>query len=221
VIPAQLKAIRITKKVLAGLKISAGQRESEVADQIKLLLKQYRARPAFRIIVASGKRSAVPHGYASDKRIKKGELVVVDFGALYNGYCADITRTFITGKSTEKQRKILRMVVEAQKRAIRAVKAGAMCSDIDLAAREYIKRRCLLYCHISRKKCSGDCFIHSTGHGIGRKVHQAPKISLRNKSRLKAGQVITVEPGIYIKGWGGARIEDMVLVTKRGAKVLT
>ena len=105
--------------------------------------------------------------------------------------------------------------------AIKAVKAGVDCREIDLVAREYIRRFCFKHCGISEKKCGGDCFIHTTGHGVGRKVHQAPRISLKSREKLKAGMVITVEPGIYLKGWGGIRIEDMVLVTKTGCNVLT
>jgi Xaa-Pro aminopeptidase len=92
---------------------------------------------------------------------------------------------------------------------------------VDIAAREYIKRYCFETCHISEKVCTGDCFIHTTGHGIGCKVHQLPRISLKSRARLEKGMIITVEPGIYIKGWGGVRIEDMVLVTKTGHRVLT
>ncbi|MFH1347119.1 MAG: M24 family metallopeptidase [Candidatus Margulisiibacteriota bacterium] len=207
---AQLKAIRIVDHIWAGLKVSAGQSEKEIAAQIKAKLKEFGSRPAFRIIIASGRRSAQPHGFATDKKIRKGELVVIDFGAVYNGYCTDITRTITARKSTEKQRKILKIVKEAQRRAIKKVRAGVRCCEVDRAAREYIQ-----------KKGFGKYFIHSTGHGIGQKVHEAPKISKRNRRRLRDGMVITIEPGIYIKGWGGVRIEDMVLVTKRGCKVLT
>lgn len=207
---SQLKAIGIAEQVFKKLNITGGQKEKEVANQIKTLLKEYGARPAFRIIVASGKRSAKPHGFASKKRIKRGDLVVIDFGALYNGYRSDITRTFVIGRPTQKQRKVFRIVREAQRRGIKAVKAGRTCCEVDRAARGYIEKRGF-----------GKNFIHTTGHGIGKKVHQAPKISKRNRNRLRMGMVITIEPGIYIKGWGGVRIEDMVLVTERGCKVLT
>lgn len=207
---AQLKAIRIVDHILAGLKVSAGQTEKEVASQIKLKLKSFGARPAFRIIIASGKRSANPHGFATRKIIKKGELVVIDFGALYNGYRSDITRTIVVGKPSAKQKKIYRIVLTAQKRALKVVRAGKICAEVDQAAREHIA-----------EKGFGKYFIHSTGHGVGKKVHQAPKISRKNRRRLKAGMVLAIEPGIYMKGWGGVRIEDMVLVTKNGCRVLT
>lgn len=207
---SQRKAVYIANRVFSLLKIKAGQSEKDIASRIKVLLKKYNAKPSFRIIVASGKRSAKPHGFATDKKIKKGDLVVIDFGALYNGYCSDITRTVTVAKPTQKQRKVYRIVREAQKRAIKAVRAGRACFEVDRAARDYVKKR-------GFKKY----FIHNTGHGIGKKVHQAPKISKRNRRRLRKGMVITIEPGIYIKGWGGIRIEDMVLVTKRGYRVLT
>jgi len=207
---SQLKAVKIADHVLARLRVRAGQREKEIARQIRELLRGFAARPSFRIIVASGKRSARPHGFASDKMIRKGDLVVIDFGALYNGYRSDMTRTFVVGKPSLKQRKIYRVVREAQKRAIKAVRAGQACSEIDRAARQYIEDQGF-----------GEYFIHSTGHGIGRRVHQAPKISKRNRHRLKKGMVITIEPGIYIRGWGGVRIEDMVLVTRSGCRLLT
>lgn len=208
--PAQQKAARIADAVLSDLNINAGQTEKDVAAQIKNLLRSFKARPAFRIIVASGKRSALPHGLATNKRIRRGDLVVIDFGALYNGYRSDISRTFIVGKPSLKQKKIYQIVKTAQARAIKAIKAGKACSKIDRAARDYI-----------RQQGFGKKFIHSTGHGIGKKVHQAPKISPKNHGKLKAGMIITIEPGIYIKGWGGVRIEDMVEVTRRGHRVLT
>jgi Xaa-Pro aminopeptidase len=206
----QIKAIKIADSVLASLDIREGQSEKEIAIKIKDLLKKFGALPAFRIIVASGKRSAKPHGFATAKKIRKADLVVIDFGALYNGFRSDITRTVIVGKSSALQRKIYRIVHQAAERAIKRVKDGIPCCDVDKAARDFIE-----------KKGFGKYFIHSTGHGIKRKVHEAPKISKNNRRKLKQGMVITIEPGIYIKGWGGIRIEDMVLVTKSGCKVLT
>lgn len=195
---------------MSALTVQAGQNEKEVAADIRSLFKKFGAKPAFRTIVASGKRSAKPHGFATDKKIKRGDLVVIDFGAVYNGYCSDMTRTFVVGKPTKKQKKVYRIVKEAQRRAIKAVRAGRACREIDKAARSYIE-----------KQGFGKYFIHNTGHGIGRKVHEAPKISKKNRCRLREGMVIAIEPGIYIKGWGGVRIEDMVLVTRTGCKVLT
>jgi len=218
---SQLKAVEIACQVMAGLRIKAGQTEKEIASWIKHELGSRNALPAFDVIVASGKRSVVPHARPTRKKIKNGEQVVVDLGAKYKGYCSDITRTFFVGKMSPKFLKLFKIVRVAGQRSLSAVRAGAWCREVDSRAREYIKRFCFKTCHISEKKCSGDCFIHTTGHGIGKKVHQEPRISLKSRKKLKAGMVITIEPGIYIKGWGGVRIEDMVLVTQKGCKVLT
>ena len=206
----QQQAILIARKIISLLSPHSGQTEEDIAHFIQKQLKKYGARPAFRVIVASGPRSALPHGRATARKLGRGELVVIDFGALYNGYRSDVTRTFVLGPASPRQKKIMQVVLAAQQRAIRAVRAGERCSTVDRAARGYIER----------KGC-GKYFIHSTGHGIGQRVHQSPKISRKNHRRLKAGQVITIEPGIYLKGWGGVRIEDMVEVTKKGCRILT
>lgn len=219
--PAQKKAVEIVCRIMRALKINAGEREKDIAAWIKRQLRSYGARPAFATIIASGKRSVDPHARPTGKRIKTGEQVVVDFGALYQGQRSDMTRTFFIGKPTMRQKQVYTMLKSARNRAMGVIKAGVACREIDLAARQYIQNHCALLCHLTRKGCPGDCFIHTTGHGIGKKIHQHPRISLKNHYRLKVGEVITVEPGIYIKGWGGIRIEDMVLVTKRGCKVLT
>lgn len=207
---SQLKAVRIADRVLNALVVKPGLKELDVALQIRSLLAEHGAKPAFRTIVASGKRAALPHGFAADKKIRSGELVVIDFGALYNGYRSDMTRTFIVGKPTARQKKIYNIVKKAQAGAIKAVRAGRSCCEIDAAARDYIAEQGF-----------GKYFIHSTGHGVGRKVHEAPKISRRNRNRIRNGMVLAIEPGIYIKGWGGVRIEDMVLVTEKGCRLLT
>ncbi len=216
-----MNAVEIACRVMAGIKIKAGQTEKEIAGWIRHELSSCGAKPSFPVIVASGKRSVDPHARPTNKRIRRGEQVVVDLGAKYKGQCSDITRTFFVGKPTPKFLHLYNVVKTAQRLAIRMVKDGVFCRLVDLAAREYIKRFCFRTCHISEKKCSGDCFIHTTGHGVGVKIHQFPRISLKSRKRLKAGMVITIEPGIYIKGWGGIRIEDMVLVTKKGCKILT
>ncbi|MDD4178709.1 MAG: M24 family metallopeptidase [Candidatus Margulisbacteria bacterium] len=219
--PAQKKAIEIASRVMRSLRIRPGQTEKEIADWIIYEITSAGASLSFDIIVASGKRSLDPHAKPTGKKIKKGEQVVVDLGAKYQGYCSDITRTFFIGKPTGRYNHLYNTVLAAQKRAISVVKDGVWCRWVDLAARDIIKKHCFVDCHISEKKCPGECFIHTTGHGVGRKVHEAPRISLKSRQKLKAGMVITVEPGIYVKGWGGLRIEDMVLVTKTGCKVLT
>jgi len=206
----QLRAVQIACKIFDLLYFAPGDTEKKVAGRIEAFLKGFDAKPAFRTIVASGPRSAKPHGFATNKKIKKGEIVMIDFGALYKGWRSDITRTFFMGKPTKKQKKIYRIVKAAQERALKKVKAGIECREVDRAARDYMKLH-----GVDRH------FIHTTGHGVGRKTHENPKISFRNRNKLKAGQVITIEPGIYFKGWGGIRIEDMVLVTKNGCNLLT
>lgn len=208
---SQNKAIKIAEEVFRKLRLLPGTTEKEVARWIRRELKLNGAeREAFRIIVASGVRSVKPHAFATNKRLRIGEIVMIDFGALHQGYRSDITRTYFLGKPTPKQRKIYRLVLKAQKAAIKKVKAGILARAVDRAARSVIERAGF-----------GKNFIHSTGHGVGRKVHEPPRISRKSEERLKAGQVITIEPGIYIRGWGGIRIEDMVRVTRTGCKILT
>jgi Xaa-Pro aminopeptidase len=219
--PAQKKAAEIVSRIMHTLKIKAGEREKDLAAWIRRQLQSSGARPAFATIIASGKRSIEPHARPTGKKIRKGEQVVVDFGALYQGQRSDMTRTFFVGKPTRRQKQVYTMLKSAQKQAINMIKAGVACREVDLSARQYVQKRCALLCHLTKRGCPGDCFIHTTGHGIGRKVHQFPRISLKNHYRLKAGEVITVEPGVYVKGWGGMRIEDMVLVTNSGHRVLT
>lgn len=196
-------------EVVAFLK--PGVKERSIAGR---LLEGIRRRGgdgfSFRPIVASGARSAMPHGRASGKRVRRGEIVVVDFGVKFKGFCSDITRTFVMGKPSKRQRRLFNILKSAQQKAIEAVSAGVQCSAIDAVSRGFLRGRGL-----------DRYFIHGTGHGIGRKVHEAPKISRKNENRLRAGTVITIEPGIYFKGWGGMRIEDMVLVLRSGCRVIT
>jgi Xaa-Pro aminopeptidase len=167
-------------------------------------------KPAFDTIVASGYRSALPHGVASEKKIAKGDFVTFDFGAWYKGYVADITRTVVMGKATVRQKKIYNTVLRANQAAIRKVKSGVSGFDVDKAARSVIKRAGY-----------SKYFGHGTGHGIGIYVHVGPNAGPRSKDILKRGMVVTIEPGIYIPKWGGVRIEDDVLVTNTGSRVLT
>ncbi|MBU0629831.1 MAG: M24 family metallopeptidase [Candidatus Margulisbacteria bacterium] len=219
--PNQQRAVEIAREVMNSLRIKAGQSEKEISARIISEIKRRGAEPSFPVIVASGVRSIDPHAKPSKNKIKNGEQVMVDLGAKYKGYCSDITRMFFVGKPTKKYLHYYNIVKTAQKMAIAAVRDGAYCRDIDLTARTYIKRLCFKACHIKEKDCPGECFIHTTGHGVGKKIHQSPRISLKSRAKLKSGMVITVEPGIYIKGWGGIRIEDMVLVTNKGCQVLT
>ena len=206
----QLRAVELAVAILRNISFRPGETEKQVAGRIAAQLKAAGARPAFRTIVASGPRSAKPHGYATNKKIGPGEIVMIDMGALYRGVRSDITRTFLPARPTAKQKKIYRIVKEAQARGIKAVKAGVEARSVDAATRNYIK-----------SQDYGVYFIHTTGHGVGKKIHEAPKLSRRNRNKLRVGQVITVEPGIYLEGWGGVRIEDMVEVTKTGCRLLT
>ncbi len=187
-----------------------GLKELEVCAELEYQMKMLGAeQPAFETIVASGWRSALPHGVASAKKIAKGEFVTFDFGAIYDSYCCDITRTVVVGKANPRQKKIYNIVLKAQEAAIRKVKDGVKASKVDEAARSIIA-----------KSGYGKNFGHGTGHGIGLYIHSAPSVGPKSEDILKQGMVITVEPGIYIPKWGGVRIEDDVVVTARGGRVL-
>lgn len=165
---------------------------------------------SFEIIVASGPNSAFPHARPSDRIIKPNDMVLLDLGVSYKGYKSDLTRVFFLGRINAKQKKIYGIVKEAQKRSIKAIKPGAKISEIDEIARGFIN-----------DKGFGGRFGHSLGHGIGLEVHESPSVSSRNHAAIKPGMVFTVEPAVYLPDWGGVRIEDMVLVTKKGCEVLT
>jgi len=146
----------------------------------------------------------------TDRRIKKGELVTIDFGAEADGYFCDITRTVCIGRPTARQREIHALVQKAQSAAIQSVRPGVACKTVDAAARDTIK-----------KAGQGNNFGHGTGHGIGLMVHEGPTVSPLSRDRVEQDMLFTVEPGVYIPGWGGVRIEDMVLVTEKGVRVMT
>ncbi|MBI5903320.1 MAG: aminopeptidase P family protein [Deltaproteobacteria bacterium] len=188
-----------------------GVAEKTAALEIETFLKRAGADAmAFDTIVASGLRSALPHGKASDKKIRKGELVVLDMGVCLNGYNSDETRTFGVGRPSLKLREIYDVVRGAQELAIEKVRPGVAAKEVDSAARARIE-----------KKGYGGFFGHGTGHGVGLDVHEAPTIGPASRETLEEGMVITVEPGIYVPGLGGARIEDMALVVRGGCEILT
>lgn len=195
----------------AGELICPGVAERATAIEIETFLKMAGADAmAFDTIVASGPRGALPHGKASDKKIKKGELVVLDMGVCLNGYNSDETRTFGVGRPSLKLREIYDAVRGAQELALEKVRPGVAAKDVDSAARARIE-----------KKGYGKFFGHGTGHGVGLDVHEAPNVGPASEEVLEEGMVITVEPGIYVPGLGGARIEDMALVVRGGCEVLT
>lgn len=165
---------------------------------------------AFETIVASGPRSALPHGRATAALLPRKGFVTLDFGVILNGYCSDMTRTVHLGRAGQRERFAYDAVLEAQKAAVDAVRPGVKCAEVDRAARAVLAKAGL-----------GDYFTHSTGHGVGIEIHEAPRIAKRQKAKLEAGMVVTIEPGVYIEGEFGIRIEDMVAVTETGSKVLT
>jgi Xaa-Pro aminopeptidase len=196
-------------------KALAGRAESEVAADIELELRRAGfERPAFDTIVASGPNAARPHARAGQRRIEAGDLVVLDFGGVLDGYCTDITRTVTAGPPRARERRLIEQVIEAQAAAFAAVRPGGAPEAVDRAARETLSRHGV-----------GEAFSHGTGHGLGLEIHEAPRISPPRPSQIEpplaAGMVLTLEPGAYFPGWGGARIEDDVLVTTDGAEWLT
>ena len=165
---------------------------------------------SFDIIVASGLRSALPHGVASDKKIEQGDLITLDFGALYQGYVSDITRTVAVGEPSDKLKEIYKIVLDSQVLALEKIKPGMTGIEADAIARDHIK-----------SKGYGEAFGHSTGHGIGLEVHEGPGLSFRSETVLEPNMAVTVEPGIYLPGIGGVRIEDDILITETGNERLT
>jgi Xaa-Pro aminopeptidase len=165
---------------------------------------------SFETIVASGPRSALPHGRASSHMTARNGFVTLDFGVILKGYCSDMTRTVCLGRLSAAERSAYDAVLEAQQAAVAAVKPGVTCGDVDEAARSKL-----------RKAGLAKYFTHSTGHGVGLEIHESPRVAAGQTLELKPGMVITVEPGIYMPGKFGIRIEDMVAVTERGGKVLT
>jgi Xaa-Pro aminopeptidase len=191
--------------------IRPGVRESEVAGKLEFAARKRGADGmSFDTIVAAGKRSALPHGRASSQVIPRRGFVVVDSGVILDGYCSDMTRTPHVGRVTRQERGWYEAVLEAQLAGIGAVRPGATAGDVDAAAR-----------NVLRKAKLDHCFTHSTGHGVGLEIHEPPRLGKQQAEILEDGMVITIEPGIYIPGKGGIRIEDMVLVTARGSQVLT
>ncbi len=167
-------------------------------------------KPSFDTIVLSGERSALPHGRPGPARLQRGEFVLIDFGCTIDGFSSDMTRTVVLGKATRRQRSLYRIVYEAQKKAREQAKAGMAASEIDALARD----------PIAGAGFAGE-FGHALGHGVGRRIHEAPRISEKVSLRVPANTVITIEPGIYFSGFGGIRIEDMAVMEKDGARLLT
>jgi Xaa-Pro aminopeptidase len=191
--------------------IIAGQTEASVAAQLEFDARLAGADAmSFETIVASGKRSALPHGQATMAKLPKRGFVTLDFGVVLDGYCSDMTRTVHLGPATQSEWDVYHSVLEAQQAAVAAVAPGVACGVVDEAARSVLRWAKL-----------DKAFSHSTGHGVGLEIHEGPRIAARQEQLLESGMVITIEPGAYLAGRFGVRIEDMVLVTKNGAEVLT
>jgi Xaa-Pro aminopeptidase len=206
-------AIRRAEESFRELKqfIKPGATEKELGVKLEFLMREKGARrAAFDTIVASGPNGAMPHAAATNRRIRANDLVTFDFGSEADGYVSDMTRTYCIGRPSSKQREIHELVMRAQETAIRSIRPGVACRLVDEAARGVIQQAG----HAGH-------FGHGTGHGVGLMVHEGPSVSRLSKDRVEKNMVFTVEPGVYVPGWGGVRIEDMVLVTETGARSMT
>lgn len=212
---AEIKAIKkaaaVAQKALGRVlsEICAGVSETEVAAMLDFELKKTGAQPAFEAIIAFGSNSAMPHHRPTTRKLKKIDTILIDFGAKLNSYCCDITRCFAVGKVNDFYRKVYKAVFSAQSRAMQTVKSGASAKKVDAAAREIIKSSKL------------PVFGHGTGHGLGLEVHELPVLSVLSNDVLQQGNAVTIEPAVYLGGKFGIRIEDNVLVTDKGCKILT
>lgn len=195
---------------LAGMRV-VGRRERDVALEMEMWVREQGSEPVpFTYIVASGPRGAMPHAEASEAMIEPGELLVVDIGARVDGYASDVTRTFATGPLDQEKAEMHALVLHAQEQARQQAGPGMACVDLDGVARGIITAA-----------GKGELFKHGLGHGVGLDVHEEPRVSGRSKDVLEPGMVVTIEPGVYVPGVGGVRIEDTVVVTAEGIEVLT
>ncbi|WP_077328712.1 M24 family metallopeptidase [Virgibacillus siamensis] len=209
------EAVDIIEKVLeeGTKKVKAGMTEAELAAELEYLMKKFGAvGPSFSTIVLSGEKAALPHGVPNDRKLQTGDFLLIDFGVkTKNGYCSDITRTFVIGEASEKQKEIYNFVLESNQAGIRAVKAGSPLKSFDLAARNVIEN-----------SGYGEYFNNRVGHGLGIDVHEEPSVHSNNEQSAEKGLFFTIEPGIYIPQFGGVRIEDEVYINEDGeAEVLT
>ncbi|GBG95065.1 Xaa-Pro aminopeptidase [Ligilactobacillus salitolerans] len=191
--------------------LAAGQTELDVSNDLDYFMKKHGASErSFETIVASGEHTTWPHGTATTREIKNGDLITLDYGYFYAGYTSDVTRTFSLGQQNQQVKEIYQVVLEAQQATIAAVRAGVSGAQIDQIGRSLIQ-----------KAGYGEYFNHGMGHGIGLDIHELPNVGTRYPDVMQAGQIVTVEPGIYVLGLGGVRIEDDVLVTATGSEILT
>lgn len=191
--------------------IKPGITEKEIALELEYFMKKQGASAlSFDTIVAVGERSALPHANLTDKKVENGKVVLMDYGCVYNGYCSDMTRTVAVGYADDKTKNIYDTVLKAQLAAIDSIKSGIANKNVDKIARDIIT-----------EAGYGETFTHSLGHGVGLEIHEQPNLSPRSEDILKAGNIVTVEPGIYVEGFCGVRIEDLVLVTENGCENFT
>jgi Xaa-Pro aminopeptidase len=204
-------AVRIATQALEQTLgyIKPGVTESELAGMLDFEIRKSGARNGFETIVAFGPNASRPHHQPSKRKLKKNDTVLIDFGAKYKGYCCDITRSFAVGKPTALFERAYEAVSQAQSAAIKMIKAGAEIQEVDAAARDVISKYDL------------PVYGHGTGHGFGLEIHESPFLKADGKGKLKAGEVITIEPGVYLPGKLGVRIEDDILVTETGSRILT
>ncbi|MCB0725606.1 MAG: aminopeptidase P family protein [Ignavibacteriae bacterium] len=207
------KAIEISDKafehILAAIVPGKTTEKDLAADITYFQMKLGGERNSFDPIVAGGENSALPHAHPTDRVIQYGDLLTLDYGTVYKGFNSDMTRTVAIGQISDDKRRIYEIVKEAQRRAVEAIKAGMVCKTVDAVARDFI-----------RENGYGDNFGHGLGHGLGYDVHEAPRLNQFSKYKLKVNNVVTVEPGIYVEGLGGVRIEDDVVVTDDGCEIL-
>jgi len=211
-IQALKKAVLLNERVfqLVYNSIEPGMTEIEIALALELTMRELGAEgPSFDTIVAFGTNAARPHAVPTDRVLKSGDIVLIDMGLVLQGYCSDMTRTFVAGKPDTTYLERLRVVRKAQLAGINAIRAGAVCRDVDRAARRVIVNAGY-----------GDFFGHGLGHGVGLAVHEEPRLGPRSRKKLRAGMIVTIEPGIYLPEWGGIRLENMAVVREDGCEVL-
>lgn len=207
------KAVEIADASFAHIRsyLRPGAVERDIALEMEFFMRRHGAdKEAFETIVASGPRSSLPHGRAAERVLQAGDLVTLDFGAVYRHYISDCTRTVVIGEVSPKQREVYALVLEAQQTAVRGIHAGMTGKEADALARDVIAGAGY-----------GDAFGHSLGHGVGLMVHEGPTLSPREDAVLGPGMVVTVEPGVYLAGWGGVRIEDLMVIRDHASEVLT
>jgi Xaa-Pro aminopeptidase len=204
-------AVEITDKVYEEIipMLRPGFTEKQVANEMVSKYREYAEGEAYSPIVATGPNGALPHAIPTDREFRKGDFIVIDAAAKYGGYHADMTRTPVVGEASDKHREIYAIVKEAQKRGCEIAKAGVPCKDVDFATRDYIDQ--MGY---------SEFYTHGTGHGLGLEIHTSPRFSPQSDQILEKNNVMTIEPGIYLAGWGGVRIEDDVIIGDNDCEIL-